>query len=77
MTVLCGCGTRQPWKKDAACSVSSEIQLSSFGILIGIVAMGAEPIYALQDSFYLVRVVSNKLDLEVVVHRQGAQKKRR
>ena len=45
--------------------------------MIGILATSVEPIYGVKFSFYLVRVVSNKLDLEVVVHRQGAQKKRR
>ena len=77
MAVLLGGGTRQPWKKDAACSVSSKNQLSSFGILIGILATGVEPICDAQDAFYLVLLVSNKLDLLHVIFGASAQLKRR
>ena len=67
---------RQPWKNDADCSVSSENQVFSFSKLIGILAMGVEPICALQDSFDLVLVVSNNLDLEEAACGAGTQLKR-
>ena len=66
---------RQPWKNDADCSVSSENQVLSFGKLIGILATGVEPICALQDSFDLVLVVSNNLDLEEAACGAGTQLK--
>ena len=77
MAVLCGGGTRQPWKNDAACSVSSKNQLSSVDKLIGILATGVEPICGAQDAFYLVLLVSNKLDLQGAVFGASAQLKRR
>ena len=46
-------------EKDAACSVSSKNQLSSFGILIGLLATGVEPICDAQDAFYLVLLVTS------------------
>ena len=77
MAVFYGRGTRQPWKNDAGCSVSSKNQASSFGTLTGVIGMGAEPICDVKDRFSLVRVVSNKLDIEDAVDAANAQLKRR
>ena len=46
-------------------------------ILIGLLATVVEPICDAQDAFYLVRLVSNKLDLLHVLFGASAQLKRR